>query len=89
MGRGHINEEDVQSSQDSVQVSTGEYSTGSIPTHMDELEYSLVYLDFEAHPSLDYPGKQFLYFQSSMLRKLIMLKLVSRSNRLWHILARP
>ena len=47
MGHGHINEEDVQSSQERVQVSTGEYLTGSIPTHMDELEYSLVYLDFE------------------------------------------
>ena len=89
MGHGHINEEDVQSSQERVQVSTGEYSTGSIPTHMDELEYSLVYLDFEAHPSLDYLGKQFLYFQSSMLRKLIMLKLVSKRNILWHVLARP
>ena len=29
MGHGHINEEDVQSSQDRVQVSTGKYSTGS------------------------------------------------------------
>ena len=47
MGRGHINEEDVQSSQDRVHVFTGEYSIGSIPTHMDQLEYSLVYLDFE------------------------------------------
>ena len=42
-----------------------------------------------AHPSLAYLGKQFLYFQSSMLRNLIMLKLVSKTNRLWHTLARP
>lgn len=51
---GHINEEDVQSSQDRVQVSTGEYSTGSMPTHMDQLHCLFVSV-----PGEDYQFKHF------------------------------
>jgi len=51
---GHINEEDVQSSQDRVQVSTGEYSTSSMPTHMDQLHCLFVFV-----PGEDYQFKHF------------------------------
>eukprot|EP00253_Pinus_taeda_P036174 PITA_36174 len=55
---GHINEEDVQSFQNRVQVSTGEYSTGSMPTHMK--------LNSDQMHSLSFSGKydQFKHFDS-------------------------
>lgn len=55
---GHINEEDVQSFQDRVQVSTGEYSTGSMPTRMK--------LNSDQMHNLSVSGKddQFKHFDS-------------------------